>query len=175
MPARIQVFMPAAYFAALGYSSLSEFDSTSYNVTAEDGQVVTPTITPRDNGLLINLGVQHYSSPNPTIIFKSKILSAVTNTDSTITSSTISALPKAAFTLSIRKSISASSLAKKAGVSVAKGATVSIRVIPASSKVCYVTGVVLKSIKLGTCKVVVTTKSKAGVKKHRTISFLVKI
>ena len=169
MPARIQVFMPAAYFTALGYSSLSEFDSTSYNVTAEDGQVVSPTITPRDNGLLINLGVQHYSSPNPTIIFKPKTLSAVPNT-----SSATSTLPKAAFTLSTRKLISATSLAKNAGISVAKGATVSIRVIPASSKVCYVTGVVLKSIKLGTCNVVVTTKSKAGVKKSRTISLSVK-
>lgn len=169
MPARIQVFMPAAYFTALGYSSLSEFDSTSYSVTAEDGQVVSPSITPRDNGLLINLGVQHYSSPNPTIIFKSKILSAVPNT-----SSTTSTLPKAAFTLSTRKLTSATSLAKNAGISVAKGATVSLRVVPTSSKICRITGVVLKSIKLGTCKITVTTVSKIGAKKSRTILLSVK-
>jgi len=169
MPARIQVFMPAAYFTALGYSSLSEFDSSSFNVTAEDGQVVKPTITPRDNGLLINLGVQHYSSPNPTIIFKPKTLSAVPDTSSTTSTS-----PKAVFALSTRKLISATSLAKNTGISVAKGAAVSLRVVPTSSKICRVTGVLLKSIKLGTCKVVVTTRSKTGVEKSRTISLSVK-
>lgn len=72
MPARVQVFLPAAYFTALGYATLSEFDSSSYSVTTEDGQKVSPAVVEHDGGLRINLGVQHYSSPNPTIVFKSK-------------------------------------------------------------------------------------------------------
>jgi hypothetical protein len=72
MPARVQVFLPAAYFTAIGYATLSEFDSSSYSVTAEDGQKVSPTVVEQDGGLRINLGVQHYSAPNPTIVFKSK-------------------------------------------------------------------------------------------------------
>ena len=72
MPARVQVFLPAAYFTALGYATLSEFDSSSYSVTTEDGQKVSPAVVEQDGGLRINLGVQHYSSPNPTIVFKSK-------------------------------------------------------------------------------------------------------
>jgi hypothetical protein len=78
MPARVQVFLPAAYFTALGYATLTEFDSSSYSVTTEDGQKVSPTVVEQDGGLRINLGVQHYSAPNPTIIFKSKNVSSTT-------------------------------------------------------------------------------------------------
>jgi len=69
MPARVQVFLPTSYFEALGYSSLSEFNSSSYAITTEDGQATTPTATVQDTGILINLGVQHYSSPNPSVTF----------------------------------------------------------------------------------------------------------
>jgi hypothetical protein len=78
MPARVQVFLPAAYFTALGYTTLTEFDSSSYSVTTEDGQKVSPTVVEQDGGLRINLGVQHYSAPNPTIIFKSKNVASTT-------------------------------------------------------------------------------------------------
>jgi hypothetical protein len=72
MPARVQVFMPTSYFSALGYASLSEFNASSYSVATEDGQTTTPTINVRDNGILINLGLQHYSAPNPSVTFVSK-------------------------------------------------------------------------------------------------------
>jgi hypothetical protein len=72
MPARVQVFMPTSYFSALGYTSLSEFDATSYSVTTEDSQATTPTISVKENGILINLGLQHYSSPNPSVVFLPK-------------------------------------------------------------------------------------------------------
>lgn len=86
MPARVQVFLPAAYFTALGYATLSEFDSSSYSVTTEDGQKVSPTVVEQDGGLRINLGVQHYSAPNPTIVFKSKnLVTAVVAPTSTAT------------------------------------------------------------------------------------------
>ena len=69
MPARVQVFLPTSYFEALGYTSLSEFNSSSYAIATEDGQATTPTATVQETGILINLGVQHYSSPNPSITF----------------------------------------------------------------------------------------------------------
>lgn len=71
-PARVQVFLPTSYFTALGYATLDEFDASSYSVSTEDGQTATPTVTKRDDGLLINLGVSHYSAPNPTVTFKVK-------------------------------------------------------------------------------------------------------
>lgn len=71
-PARVQVFLPTSYFNALGYASLDEFDASSYSVTTEDGQVTTPSFTKRPDGLLINLGISHYSAPNPSVTFKVK-------------------------------------------------------------------------------------------------------
>ena len=72
MPARVQVFLPVSYFSALGYQSLSEFNASSYSIATEDGQATTPTATIQDTGILINLGLQHYSSPNPSVTFVAK-------------------------------------------------------------------------------------------------------
>ena len=72
MPARVQVFLPVSYFSALGYQSLSEFNASSYSIATEDGQATTPTATIQDAGILINLGLQHYSSPNPSVTFVAK-------------------------------------------------------------------------------------------------------
>ena len=71
-PARVQVFLPTSYFNALGYASLDEFDASSYSVATEDGQTTTPSVTKRSDGLLINLGISHYSAPNPSVTFKVK-------------------------------------------------------------------------------------------------------
>ena len=72
MPARVQVFLPVSYFSALGYQSLSEFNAASYSIATEDGQATKPTATVQDTGVLINLGLQHYSSPNPSVTFVAK-------------------------------------------------------------------------------------------------------
>jgi hypothetical protein len=72
MPARVQVFLPVSYFSALGYQSLSEFNASSYSIATEDGQATTPTATVQDTGILINLGLQHYSAPNPSVTFVAK-------------------------------------------------------------------------------------------------------
>ena len=70
--ARVQVFLPTDYFRTLGYATLDEFDASSYAVSTADGQSTTPTTTKRDDGLLINLGIRHYSAPNPTVTFAVK-------------------------------------------------------------------------------------------------------
>jgi hypothetical protein len=72
IPARVQVFLPTEYFATLGYQSLDEFDASSYAVDTEDGQPTSPTTTKREDGILINLGVKHYSAPNPSVTFAVK-------------------------------------------------------------------------------------------------------
>lgn len=72
MPARVQVFLPVSYFSALGYQSLSEFNAASYSIATEDGQATAPTATVQDTGILVNLGLQHYSSPNPSVTFVAK-------------------------------------------------------------------------------------------------------
>lgn len=80
MPARVQVFLPTSFFSALGYASLSEFNASSYSVTTEDGQKTSPSIEIRENGILINLGLQHYSAPNPSVTITPKsIPSTATN------------------------------------------------------------------------------------------------
>jgi hypothetical protein len=84
-PARVQVFLPTSYFTGLGYESLETFDATSYSVTAEDGQTTAPSLSKRSDGILINLGIKHYSAPNPTITFK--------NAGSTSTAQTSTTLP----------------------------------------------------------------------------------
>ena len=72
MPARVQVFLPTSYFTGLGYSSLNEVDTSIFSITTEDGQQTTPSVTKQERGALINLGLQHYSTPNPTLTFKPK-------------------------------------------------------------------------------------------------------
>lgn len=108
MPARVQVFMPSSYFEALGYTSLSEFNSSSYSVTTEDGQPTTPSLSIKEDGILINLGVQHYSAPNPSITITPKdIATGSTNSlpPSTVAPAVASpSTPKLLRALSRRKS-----------------------------------------------------------------------
>ena len=160
MPARVQVFMPAAYFTALGYSSVAGFDSSSYSVTAEDGQTVSPTVTARDGGLVINLGVQHYSSINPTLTFK-------------LGPNWRSSTSKKDLIVSSKKAASLKSIATFVGLAQPKGSTISLRVWSSSSKICRVSGTALKAVKKGTCKATVTVKSRSGTKKSTTISLKV--
>ena len=68
--ARVRVFMPTSFFLSLGYSSIGDVDNTSYNVATEDGQQASPSFQKRDDGILLDLGIAHYSSPNPTVTFK---------------------------------------------------------------------------------------------------------
>ena len=104
--------MPASYFEALGYASLSEFNSSSYSVTTEDGQPTTPSVAVQEDGILINLGVQHYSAPNPSITITPKF-TATTSTNSlpvsTVAPTTTSSTPKLLRTLARRKTAPLSS------------------------------------------------------------------
>ena len=165
MPARIQVFLPAGYFLALGYSSLDDFDGSAYSVTTEDSQRTSPKVTELNGGLLINLGVKHYSSPNPSISFK---LGA--NYGKKFKTPP---LVKTRPFLSVKKSVTAKSIANYAGLTLAKGSTVSLRVLSVSSKICGVSKSSLLGMKKGTCQVKVTMESASGTKVSKTVSIKV--
>ena len=165
MPARIQVFLPAGYFLALGYSSLADFDSSAYSVTTADSQRTSPRVTELNGGLLINLGVKHYSSPNPSISFK---LGA--NYGKKFKTPP---LVKTRPFLSVKKSVTAKSIANYAGLTQAKGSTLSLRVLSVSSKICGVSKSSLLGIKKGTCQVKVTVESASGTKVSKTVSIKV--
>ena len=165
MPARIQVFLPVGYFLALGYTTLAAFDSSAYSVTTEDNQRTTPKVTELNGGLLVNLGVEHYSSPNPSISFK-------LGTDYGKKFKVPPMLKTRPF-LSVKKSVTAKSIANYAGLNQAIGSTVSVSVLSVSSKICGVSKSTLLGIKKGTCQVKVTVKSSSGTKTSKTVSIKV--
>ena len=168
MPARIQVFLPAEYLLALGYSSLAEFDASDYSVTTEDGQQTSPTVTEHDGGLLINTGVQHYSSPNPSITFK---LGSSYGTPYVTPSLPATKTPPL---LRVKKQATAKSIATFAGLAQPKGSTVSLKILSSSSTVCRVSKSSLIGVKKGTCRIKVTVQSSTGTKKSKTVSLYVK-
>ena len=76
-------------------------------------------------------------------------------------------------TLTMKKTLSAKSLATYSGLKVVAGSTVSVTVNATSRKTCRLSGPNLKAVKKGTCKVVVTVKSKAGKKLTRSLTLIV--
>lgn len=56
---------------------------------------------------------------------------------------------------------------------VPKGATISLRVAPTSTKYCKVSGTILKGVKPGSCKVTVTVKPKTGKSASKTVALVV--
>ncbi len=70
--ARIQVFLGSKFLVGTGYKNLSgdwlrDFDNSSYEVTTKDDQIARPSVTKMSEGVLIDLGIEHYSAPNPTV------------------------------------------------------------------------------------------------------------
>lgn len=63
-PARIRVFLPKTFIAFLGYSD-GEFDTAAIGVTTANNTQATPQITAVSDGYIIDLGIVHYSSPDP--------------------------------------------------------------------------------------------------------------
>ena len=165
MPARIQVFLPAGYFLALGYSSLADFDSSAYSVTTADSQRTSPKVTELNGGLLVNLGVKHYSSPNPRISFK---LGADYGKKFKVPP-----LLKTRPLLTATKWVTAKSIANYSGLTQVKGSTISLRVASESSKICRVSKSSLQGLKKGTCRITVTITSPSGTKVSKTVSIKV--
>lgn len=174
--ARVQVFLPTSYFRALGYATLDEFSASSYSVTTADGQTTTPSLTKRDDGVLINLGIKHYSAPNPTVKFAingdplpyedvfgtTTPVSNKNSTGSSVASSKRPARPSGV-SVKVRQRKMTVSLTAKTGVSYSAVATKgklkkTLRCKKASRKVtCSVS-----SLTRGTWTVKVTPRNSAG-------------
>ena len=73
VPARIRVFLPKTMIEYLGYGA-GEFDTAAIGVTTANNTQATPQITAVSDGYIIDLGIVHYSSPDPvfTVLNKNK-------------------------------------------------------------------------------------------------------
>lgn len=73
VPARIRVFLPKTIIEFLGYGA-SEFNTGAIGVTTANNTQATPQITAVSDGYIIDLGIVHYSSPDPvfTVLNKKK-------------------------------------------------------------------------------------------------------
>lgn len=156
-PAEMRMWVPDSYVRALGYASGSEMLS-AMTVTAEDGQPTSPSVVASSGGHQIDLGIAHYSSPNPTVSFSPGKL-FVRATDH----------PK----MRVGKPTSQASLLKVAGLKVDKKSKVMISVKASSSRICRKSGTAVKALKVGTCSVQVTVKSRSGASKSKTLKFTV--
>lgn len=73
VPARIRVFLPKTIIEYLGYGA-SEFNAAAIGVTTANNTQAIPQITAVSDGYIIDLGIAHYSSPDPvfTVLNKNK-------------------------------------------------------------------------------------------------------
>jgi hypothetical protein len=71
------------------------------------------------------------------------------------------------------KSVTAKSIATFAKLTVVSTSKLSLKVVASSVKFCKVSGMSLKGLKAGTCKVTVTVKPKKGASKSKTVSLKV--
>jgi hypothetical protein len=172
--ARIQMFLPKVYLVSLGYEKASDFDLSTISVAVEDGPEAKPSFKILDDGILLNLGISHYSMPNPTVT----ILAKKSNTAVTVPS-TLIVVPKP--TVTTKKTATAKSIADYANLAVTKTSTVSLKVSTASKKYCSVvstkvkglTTMRLKGLRKGTCRATVTVTTKGGPAKRATVTFAI--
>ena len=165
-PARIVVYIPNKLLAAMGFSDPTTFDAKSLSVTTKDGQVTTPTLERDADGVLVNLGVHHYSEPDPVVTIARKIATTPTSTVATAVAS--------APTLMLNRLRSPANIAALAKISIPKGAVASLKVAAASAKNCKVVGKSVKAIAVGTCKVSLTVKPKTGRATTKVVTLTVK-
>ena len=158
-PASVKMWVPRAFGDKLGHASAAEFQS-SLTVSTEDSQQASPTVVDSNDGYLVDLGVTHYSSPNPTLNFApgKKYVPVVRSTSSSLKKG---------------KSRSAASLATFAGLTVKKGSTVKIVVTGSSAKYCRVKGAAVVATRAGKCKVTVTVKPKTGRPSSRSVTITI--
>lgn len=150
-PARIVVYLPNKLLAAMGFGDPTTFDARSLSVTTKDGQTTTPTLEPDADGVLVNLGVLHYSQPDPVVTIARRV-------SSTPAIAVVASNPS----ILVNRSKSPTNIAALAKVTIPKGAKASLKVQPTSAKYCKLVGTSVKAIAVGTCKVTLTVKSKKG-------------
>ncbi len=181
--ARIAVFLPRTYLDSIGCADVCDVPPGTIDVQAQDGQTATPKFTKLGDGLYVNMGIAHYSAPDPIMTIKrvgspiNRILPAKTSLEiPTVTVRLITPPVSVTTTKSFNfRTTTVSRLVKFAGLSVPKGARMSIEVMKTSSKVCRAVGTSLKALKSGTCKVMVrvsVTKGKRTTVTKKTMSLM---
>jgi hypothetical protein len=168
--ARVQIFLPTAYFRSLGYETVDQFDSSSYSVVTADGQSTTPTISKREDGLVINLGISHYSAPNPEVTFVVKgnslattdVLKSTPPLVRTVSSSVPQTTTTKTFSTRKGATVSSSRIARELGVSLKSARKIVLSVSGTSKKVCRVSGQSVKALGKGTCSVSLKVTAKNG-------------
>jgi len=76
--------------------------------------------------------------------------------------------------LTMKRTLAAKLIATYTGLKVVKGSTVSMKVKATSRRVCRVSGSRLKATRKGTCRVVVTVKSRTGKKSSSNLTLIVR-
>ncbi|MFM8528743.1 MAG: hypothetical protein ACKOD2_03535 [Ilumatobacteraceae bacterium] len=176
------------------YGATSGSLSAKVSVLQQDGteQSSQTTVNVADDGKWLRIFASgfHYSSPT----IKATLTSAPTNSAAatawfwpsqnekfaTVPRSTTSSVvstpaPTATPTTKLRlgRSLTATSLARTAKLSVAKGARVSLSVSGPSRTVCRIVGSAVRATKKGTCRVTVTVRTQSGRKSSRTVALTV--
>ena len=157
-PARIVVFLPNVLLASMGYYDTSTFSAESMAVTLKDGSLTTPTFVRSASGILVNLGVDHYSQPDPLVEIKVGSSMPPETPTTTITSTT----GGSQFEVLRGRRISSTSLIKRAGWSSEVVTGVRVVVAPSSKSVCSFAAGGLKANKVGNCRVSISALPKSG-------------
>jgi hypothetical protein len=159
-PAEIKMWLPRAYGTKLGYSTAVEMQA-GMTVNTEDGQAAAPSVKEANGGFLVNLGINHYSVPNPAVLF--------TPGASYVNPFAEVAAPAFA-TIKIARSRTLTSLLSIVGLSLNKGSKVSALVSNSSKKNCKISSNKVVAIKQGKCRVSLTVKPKSGKSANKTLT-----
>ena len=158
--------------------------SASVSVTEGEGGVQSPSVVNVvDDGkwLRVNASGFHYSKPDIKVrLTSSTSISEEPSAASPITTSTIAPMFTTATTptgiapkISKTKAVTSKSIALYAKLKVLSSSKVSLKVASSSAKYCKVSGVMLKGLKVGSCKVTVTVAPKKGKTTSKTITLKV--
>jgi hypothetical protein len=174
----LEVFIPKETITACFGGSASELANslgitrTEAGVTADVVKSVgAPTTGLQYTSNIVNGGVQisvsavTFSDPTYNLLLH-KAAAATTT-------STVVGVGAKATQLSRKTARSAKSLAAQAKLSVLAGSKVSLKVVASTSRNCKVTGTMIKGLKVGSCKVIVTVKPKKGPSRSRTLTLKV--
>ena len=142
----------------------------------EDNSSVWPVYPDNDQKLTVaNTGgicpIETTSTMSVPVASTTPTVSVTTSTMSVPVASTT---PATKPILTMKKTLSAKSIATYTGLKVVTGSTVSVTVNATSRTTCRVLGTTLKAIKKGTCKVVVTVKSRTGKKTSSNLTLNVR-
>ena len=164
-PARIVVFLPTALLSSMGYYDTTTFDAQSFAVTLRDGSTTTPRISRQVGGILVDLGVEHYSQPDP--VFEIKVGSSPAPVIAPTT--TVGNSSQSGLTLTKGRQISLTALAKRASLVVGSGSRVNAVVAQKSKTVCAVAINVLRALRQGECRLNLTSIAKSGKRVTKTL------